>query len=165
MKRIENVIIIGMGAVGTLFGRTLQMALGLAHVAFLMDEARLERALSHPVLVNGKEEAFRRIGPKDVQQADLVLVTVKGPGLLAAMDAVSSSSTIINGYNLCTQSMANLADYLERSVLFPMLNSINCGLARSDFLREFRLSHILAGSCGSDKLTDFHHVICLLLHN
>ena len=61
MKRIENVIIIGMGAVGTLFGRTLQMALGLAHVAFLMDEARLERALSHPVLVNGKEEALDTI--------------------------------------------------------------------------------------------------------
>ncbi len=89
MKRIETVTVIGMGALGTLYGRTLQKTLGIDHVCFLMDEERLSRALLHPVKVNGAEEEFRRIGPKDAVPTDLVLVSVKGPGLASALEAMA----------------------------------------------------------------------------
>lgn len=103
MKRIETVTVVGMGALGTLYGRTLQKTLGPDNVCFLMDEERLFRALRHPVLVNGKEEEFRRIGPKDAAPADLVLVAVKGPGLLSAMEtmapAVGPDTIILSALN------------------------------------------------------------------
>ena len=103
MRRIETVTVVGMGALGTLYGRTLQKTLGIDKVCFLMDEERLARALRHPVLVNGKEEAFRRIGPKDAAPADLILVAVKGPGLLSAMEtmapAVGPETIIISALN------------------------------------------------------------------
>ena len=103
MRRIETVTVIGMGALGTLYGRTLQKTLGIENVCFLMDEDRLSRALRHPVLVNGSEEEFRRIGPKDAVPTDLVLVAVKGPGLLSAMEtmapAVGPDTIIISALN------------------------------------------------------------------
>ena len=103
MRRIETVTVIGMGALGTLYGRTLQKTLGIENVCFLMDEDRLSQALRHPVLVNGSEEEFRRIGPKDAVPTDLVLVAVKGPGLLSAMEtmapAVGPDTIIISALN------------------------------------------------------------------
>lgn len=103
MKKIENVTIIGMGALGTLYGRTIQNTLGPQHVSFLMDKERLARARQHPVLVNGMEETFRRIGPEEAAPADLILVAVKGPGLADALDtmapAVGPDTILISALN------------------------------------------------------------------
>ena len=42
MKRIENIAIIGMGALGLLFGDLLDRDVGLS-VGFIVDEARMAR--------------------------------------------------------------------------------------------------------------------------
>ena len=40
MNEINNVTIIGMGGLGTMFGYQIQNRIGREHVAFIMDEAR-----------------------------------------------------------------------------------------------------------------------------
>ncbi len=65
MKPIKNVTIIGMGALGTLFGYEIQSKIGRENVAFLMDEARCEKNKTAVYKVNGEPFDFRIISPKE----------------------------------------------------------------------------------------------------
>ena len=58
MKRIENIAIIGMGALGLLFGDLLDRDVGLS-VGFIVDEARMARYRGEPISVNGAAKHFR----------------------------------------------------------------------------------------------------------
>ena len=84
--RIENVSIVGMGALGVLFGDMLARALGPERVGFVADAARRARYAQTPVTVNGRPCAFRTIDPADPSGPDdLVIFAVKGPALERAM--------------------------------------------------------------------------------
>ena len=58
MKRLENVTLIGMGALGTLFATILLESLPPESVTFLMDPERYEKYHAEPVLVNGTPVRF-----------------------------------------------------------------------------------------------------------
>lgn len=84
--RIENVSIVGMGALGVLFGDMLARALGPERVGFVADAARRARYAQTPVTVNGRPCAFRMIDPAEPSEPDdLVIFAVKGPALERAM--------------------------------------------------------------------------------
>ena len=78
MKPIKNVTIIGMGALGTLFGYEIQSKIGRENVAFLMDEARCEKNKTAVYKVNGEPFDFRIISPKEAAPADLINLDVMG---------------------------------------------------------------------------------------
>jgi len=59
MKRIERVSIIGMGALGILYGSFFAERLGKDHVTFLVDKERLKRYEGVEVTCNGKPWSFR----------------------------------------------------------------------------------------------------------
>ena len=83
--------IIGMGALGTLFGYQIVQKCGLDAVTFVMDQPRFERYKNHPVSVNSVSVPFRMATPDTVSPADLVIVAVKGPGLDSALDTIQNS--------------------------------------------------------------------------
>lgn len=86
MKRIENVAVIGMGALGLLFGDLLDRDAALS-VGFIVDEARSRRYAGEPILINGERRRFRYLpaGATDAP-ADLVLFAVKATALEGAME-------------------------------------------------------------------------------
>lgn len=86
MKRIENIAIIGMGALGLLFGDLLDRDVGLS-VGFIVDEARMARYRGEPISVNGAAKHFRLLpaGAKGAP-ADLVIFAVKATALAGAME-------------------------------------------------------------------------------
>lgn len=53
MKKIEHISILGMGALGILFGNHLARELGFDHATYIMDEKRYEKYKDAPSLSEG----------------------------------------------------------------------------------------------------------------
>lgn len=54
MKEIKNVSIIGMGALGVMYGSHLAHHMGFDHVTYIMDEKRYEKYKGSTVTCNGE---------------------------------------------------------------------------------------------------------------
>lgn len=91
MKKIEQVSIIGMGALGILYGNHMAKAIGFSHVHYVMDEKRFEKYKNAPVYCNKEELHFQCIPSSQAKPADLLIVAVKATGLNAALDVMESS--------------------------------------------------------------------------
>lgn len=91
MDRIRRVSIVGMGALGVLYGDFFANALGKENVTFLADRARVERYGNTPVFCNGREWSFCvRDGalPDPRGAAQLLIFAVKATALEAAIETV-----------------------------------------------------------------------------
>ena len=103
MKPIERVHIIGMGALGMLFGSLITQKLGRESVRFIMDDARYDRCRHQQHRVNGVLTEFPARRACEASPCDLVIVAVKSTGLEAALDTMATSvgpdTTIISVLN------------------------------------------------------------------
>lgn len=103
MKPIQSVHIIGMGALGLLYGSLITRTLGSGTVTYVMDDARYARHEGKTHRINGDVMDFSVIRASQAAPADLVIVAVKGTGLAAALDtmvtSVGSDTTIISVLN------------------------------------------------------------------
>ena len=79
MKKIETSALIGLGALGILFGRKMP------GVKVIADAERVARYSAQPVVCNGKECHFDYVTPEQGQPVDLVLVAVKATVLEQAI--------------------------------------------------------------------------------
>lgn len=91
MKQIETVNIVGMGALGLLYGNMIQESLGEGHVTYVMDDARYERCKNDENKVNGVPVYFEKVKASEAKPCDLLIVAVKYTGLEAALDVMESS--------------------------------------------------------------------------
>ncbi len=92
MKPIEHVNIVGMGALGLLFGEPIRRNLGGGEPRYVMDPARKARHARDVYTINGRTVQPAMITPAEVTKpADLVLVGVKYPALDEAMELMVSS--------------------------------------------------------------------------
>ena len=86
MKKINHVAIIGMGALGMLYGSHIMKHKGTESVHYIMDETRLAKYQNETYTVNDEEVILPRISPAQAQPADLVMVAVKYTGLESAYE-------------------------------------------------------------------------------
>lgn len=91
MKKIETVNIVGMGALGLLFGDIIAENLGHDKVTYVMDEARFERHKDDQYTINGRAKKFNVVRACDAKACDLVIVAVKYTGLEEALDVMETS--------------------------------------------------------------------------
>ncbi|MDW7661138.1 MAG: 2-dehydropantoate 2-reductase [Bacillota bacterium] len=84
---IKKVSIIGMGALGILFGQHFTEKMGNQSVAFVANDGRIEKFKQSKVHCNGKECDFRMVsdGVKE-NPADLVIFAVKSTALVEALE-------------------------------------------------------------------------------
>ena len=103
MKPIQSVHIIGMGALGLLYGSLITRTLGSGCVSFVMDDDRYARHQGKQHRINGELMDFSVIRSSEATPCDLVIVAVKATGLNAALDTMSGSvgpdTTIISVLN------------------------------------------------------------------
>jgi len=86
LQRINRVTVIGMGALGTLYGNFFAERLGPQAVAFLADRQRVKRYQAEGVTCNGKVCDFRFQTPDESNEpAELLIFAVKGTALEAAI--------------------------------------------------------------------------------
>ena len=79
MKKIETSALIGLGALGILFGRKMP------GVQVIADERRIARYTADPVVCNGEECRFDYITPAEGKPVDFLLVAVKATVLEQAI--------------------------------------------------------------------------------
>ncbi len=88
---ISRVNIIGLGALGMLYGKNMTEALGYDNVCFVMNRERFERNRNTDYVVNGEKFRFNMVPLGEEKPADLVIVAVKYPGLESALDDMAGS--------------------------------------------------------------------------
>lgn len=81
MKEIKNVLVCGIGAVGSIYADKIEKFTP-KNLRVLVDEARLERYKKNPTVFNGRVLDFNYILPNDTSfKADLIIIATKFDGL------------------------------------------------------------------------------------
>ncbi len=88
MKEIKNASVVGMGALGLLYGNLIQENLGKEAVDFVMDEDRVKKYRQAEFKINGEKREFRLTRTEDAKKSDLVIVAVKYTGLESAFKSI-----------------------------------------------------------------------------
>ena len=91
MKPIKTVHIIGLGALGMLYGSVMEKALGPGRVSFVMDADRYERHKDEEYKINGIPVSFAKIKTEQAAPCDLLIVAVKYPQLEQALETMKNS--------------------------------------------------------------------------
>ncbi|MBX3063098.1 MAG: ketopantoate reductase family protein [Anaerolineae bacterium] len=89
MQEIRNVVIIGLGAIGSIYAAKLQQY-DSDCLRVLIDASRLERYQSRGIVLNGVHYDFNYVLPAQHQQpADLILIATKADALSDAIAAIA----------------------------------------------------------------------------
>lgn len=84
MRDIENVLICGLGAIGSIYADKIKGA------KILVDSDRLERYKKNPTTFNGKVMELDYILPDDEFMADLIIIATKYDGLADAVENIKN---------------------------------------------------------------------------
>lgn len=102
--KIEKVSIIGLGALGIMYGHHLSEKLPKGNLRIIADENRIQKYKKDGVFCNGERCDFHYVTPNDnVEPADLLIFTVKFDGLEEAIQSarnhVGDNTIIISALN------------------------------------------------------------------
>ena len=90
MKDIKNILICGIGAVGSIYADKIQ-TFAKDNLRVLVDEARMEKYTKNPVVFNGRELYFNYVLPQETDfKADLIIIATKFSGLLDARNNIEN---------------------------------------------------------------------------
>lgn len=90
MKDIKNVLICGIGAVGSIYANKIQNY-DAENLRVLVDKQRYERYIKNPTIFNGKELNFNYILPDDNNfKADLIIIATKYDGLFDVIENIKN---------------------------------------------------------------------------
>lgn len=90
MKDIKNVLICGIGAVGSIYANKIQNY-DAENLRVLVDKQRYERYIKNPTIFNGKELNFNYILPDDDNfKADLIIIATKYDGLFDVIENIKN---------------------------------------------------------------------------
>ena len=135
---IKNVVIIGMGALGLLFGQRIHTALGDENFCFVMDDERARKHREDIYTINGEGVTFPILSSSEYlcskrPSPDLIIVATKYSGLYQAremakelMDNDTTVISILNGIS----SEDILAEEIPRKQI------IDCIALGMDAVRE-----------------------------
>lgn len=97
-KELTKVSIIGMGALGLLYGSHIVKHLGMEAVDYIMENSRFKKYENQMFYCNDKEIKFKLTRDSEAEPTDLLIVAVKYTGLeeaLASMKRCIGPDTII----------------------------------------------------------------------
>jgi len=107
MGEIKKVSIIGLGALGVLFGSQMRKILPAQDLRVIADEDRIRRYLRDGVYCNGERCDFHYVRPEDpCEPADLLVFAVKSSGL---NDAVSEAKNHVGPDTLILSVMNGIS--------------------------------------------------------
>ena len=153
MRDIKNVLICGIGAVGSIYADKIQR-FNSESLRVLVDEARLNNYLENPTIFNGKQLNFNYVLPEDKSfKADLIIIATKFDGLddalnnienfvcddtviLALLNGVTSEKIIAARYGrdkvLYSYFIGHSAIRTGRNIIHDDVNTIVYGSENSD---------------------------------
>lgn len=131
MTSIKNVAIVGIGALGMMYGEHI-LTSGKANLSFIMDEQRLAKHKNDVYAVNGITQNFTFLSPKNASVMDLIIVATKFNGL---DDAIEEIAPFV-GDNTIIYSVLNGITSEEKLIeRFGMQNILHCVVLGMDAVR------------------------------
>ncbi len=125
---IQNLAMIGMGAVGAVVGIRLQKLLG-KNMQCIVDAERKVRYERDGIFVNGKKTDFTWVTPEEARPADLVIIATKNAQLPQAIQnmsrAVGKDTMILSLLNGIQSERDLAAAYGDEKVLPAFVLSLN----------------------------------------
>ncbi len=105
MKDIKNVLLCGLGAVGTIYAEKFQKY-DPDNFRVLVNKERKNKYMANPVIFNGKEMSFKYILPGESDyKADLIVIATKMTGL--------------------NEAICQIKDFVqEETIIIPLLNGV-----------------------------------------
>ena len=133
-ERIENVVFVGMGALGLMFGQRIAQNLGGGHLVYLMDAQRKSRHADDRYTINNEEVSFRITAPEETAGfADLVVVSVKYSGLHAARDLMKS---VVGPETIIVSLLNGISSEDILAEVFPREQILDCIAIGMDAVRD-----------------------------
>ena len=137
MNKIEQTAIVGMGALGLLFGSQIARSLGDDKIYFVADEERVARYQNMTFTINGKKTLFEVRSQSEATVVDLVIVATKYNHLDAALEVmkncVGKDTTIISIINGISSEKIIGARYGKDKVLHTVAQGMDAVKIGSDF--------------------------------
>ena len=120
MREIRTVGIVGLGALGVLFGSRLLS--GGADVRIIADKARAARYRKEGVTANSVPVAFTYVTPEEAEPVDLLMFATKAGGLAGAMETaapfVGAETLLLSVLNGITSEAEIAARFGAANVLY-----------------------------------------------
>lgn len=154
MKKIQHVSIIGMGALGLLYGNHIAEKAGMDAVDFVMDEARFEQKKGKTNLINGVEKQFLMTPDSQAKPADLLIVAVKSTGLEKALDTmkncIDENTAIISVLNGISSEEMIAERYGHKNMIYTVAQAMDAMIFNNGLeytrLGELRIGQIESGN-------------------
>ena len=126
---IKNTAIIGMGALGLLYGTQILKNLGSSSLYFVMDADRLSRYRTRKFTVNGKNIEYPMMDSKAAKPFDLVIVAVKYNELNSALqtmhNCIGKQTIIISVLNGITSERIIAKKYGSEKLLYAVAQGMD----------------------------------------
>ncbi len=151
-REIETVTIVGLGALGTLFGQLLSRTMTKQNLRVLADPARIARYRRDGVTANGEFCDFQYVSTEDsAPAADLILVAVKAMQL---QEAIRIMRGHVGPETLIVSLLNGISSEAEIAAAYGRENVVDCVAFGMDAVKE------------GNRLT-YHHTgrICIGTHN
>lgn len=120
--RIKTVGIIGMGALGLMYGEHIQGVIGKENVSFVMDTERYQKYKDASYTVNEESASFQIVDAQDAKPADFVIVATKYNGLADALEmmrpVVDENTIIISVLNGITSEEMIAEKFGDRNLVY-----------------------------------------------
>ena len=125
MKEIKNILICGLGAIGTICASSIQDNKNF-NLKILVDENRYEKYSKTPTIFNEKEYLFDYILPTQSNfKADLIIIATKNDGL---KEAIKNIKNFIN----------------EETIIISLLNGIH---SEEEIKKEYSNTKVITSFC------------------
>lgn len=159
----KKIAIVGMGALGILFGDMIENKLGRDAVFFLADEKRIKAYEKEGVFCNGKPCDFHMVSKCD--PVDLLIFAVKGTGLKEAMDlaecAVGEQTIILSLLNGISSEELIEQRYKEGTVIHCIAQGMDA-VKLGNKLTYAHAGELRIGTPDEDKKNALQRVIEIL---
>lgn len=175
-KQIETVSIIGLGALGILFGHRLSKRIPPGKLRIIADTSRIENYTKDPVYCNGEKCDFYFVSPEeDTGPADLAIFTVKFGSLDKAVqdmkNQIGEDTIILSALNGISSEEVISRVYGWKNILYCVAQGMD-GIRSGNSLRYENMGMLCFGDrqpgIVSDKVkaveqfflsTDFPHEV------
>lgn len=160
--KIERVSIIGLGALGTMFGHHLSKHMPAGTLKIVADEKRIERYRRQGVFSNGERCSFDYITPKaSCPPADLVIFAVK---FYALRDAIAAVKNHVGPNTLLLSLLNGISSETVISETYGTDRVLDCvslgmdAVKEGNFLTYHNMGQLSIGERGSAPTEKTHRV-------
>lgn len=130
---IQKTAIVGMGALGLMYGEQMQKTLGKDRLSFVMDSARYQRHKAETYTINVLPKDFTLVDAAAATPVDLVIVATKASGLASALDVMAG---LVAEHTIILSVMNGVSSEQILAERFGDRNLIYCVAIGMDAMRE-----------------------------